>query len=191
MREWPVDRDASLQRRPTTMSPIQAVGVGVRLFAIWLAIHCAGWTPSLYTWARDSDDPSTGVLVAAIVALCVGAVLFLWFFPRTVARSLLPAGDAVTSSIDPEALFAVGCTLLGLWQVTEALPALMRNLLALASVQRANMSVPEGWGAGTVYNVIKLAIAVWLMFGASGLRSILGWARSAGSRPPERDDRTG
>jgi hypothetical protein len=173
------------------MSPIQAVGVGVRLFAIWLAIHCAGLTRPLYTWARDADDPGAGLLVAAILAVCVGAVLFLWFFPRTVARSLLPAGDTVASTIDSEALFAVGCTLLGLWQVTEALPALVRNLLALAWVQRANMSVPEGWGAGTVYNVVKLAIAVWLMFGASGLRSILGWARSAGSRPHERDDPPG
>ena len=173
------------------MSPIQTVAVGVRLFAIWLAIYWARWTPTLYAWARDSDDPAASIFIAGIVLLCAGAVLFLWFFPRTVARSLLPAGDSVASSIDREALFAVGCTLLGLWQLTEAVPALVGHLHTLVWVHRANMTPPDGWGAGMVYIAVKLVIAVWLMLGASGLRGILGWARTAGSGHHRRDDATG
>jgi hypothetical protein len=55
----------------------------------------------------------------------------------------------------------------------------------LIYVHRANMSVPEGFGAAMAYIAIELAIAIWLMLGASRLRGILGWARpDAAGRSP-------
>lgn len=111
------------------MSPIQCVAVTVRPFAIWLAIYCARWVPYLYGVVRDADDVAVGALGVVVVLVSIGAVLFLWFFPRTVvARSLLPAGDPATlSSGRPESWVTVGPTLLGLWVLTEAIPALVRS----------------------------------------------------------------
>src|SRR3954468_24684505 len=75
------------------MSPTQATALGVRLFAIWLAIYCARWSPYLFGVARDSDEVATIVVTVLAALLSIAAILFLWFFPRTVARAILPASD--------------------------------------------------------------------------------------------------
>jgi hypothetical protein len=160
------------------MSPIQAVALGVRLFAIWLAIYCSRWAPYFYGQARDADDTVTIVIMIAIGALAFAAVLFLWFFPRTVARAILPAGDPIpVVPAGADAWFAVGCTLLGLWILSEVLPGLARNAAVAIYTSRANMTVPDGWGAGTLYYAVELVIGVWLMLGAAGVRGAIAWAR--------------
>jgi hypothetical protein len=165
------------------VSPIQIAAIAVRLFAIWLAIYCARWTPYLYGVLRDSDDDlMAGVLAVAGVLLSIGTVLFLWFFPRTVARSVLPAGDPSPGKPSgPDAWLTIGCTLLGLWVLTDAIPALVRNIYVLFYTNRINMSAPEGWGARTLQIGVELAIAVWLLLGARGLRRVISWARGVGA----------
>jgi hypothetical protein len=73
------------------MSSVQTVALGVRLFAIWLAIYCSRWAPYFYRQARETDDVGMILIFIGAAALAILAVLFLWFFPRTVARSSLGA----------------------------------------------------------------------------------------------------
>jgi hypothetical protein len=160
------------------MSPIQTVAVGVRLFAIWLAIYCSRWAPYFYGQARDADDTATTVIILAVGALAFAAILFLWFFPRTVARAILPEGDPIpVVPAGADAWLAVGCRLLGLWVLSSVLPSLARSAAVAIYTKRANMTVPEGWGANMVYYAVELVIGVWLVLGAAGVRRAIAWAR--------------
>ena len=161
------------------MSPTQAAALGVRLFAIWLAIYCARWAPYLFGVARDSDEIAIiGVTVLATLASIL-AVLVLWFFPRTVAGAILPASDAAPSvAHSPDTWLAVGCALLGLWVLSDAAPGIVRMIYVFVYTSRAEQSLPEAWSAQLVYFIAEAAIGAWLLLGASGLRNLLRWARS-------------
>jgi hypothetical protein len=158
------------------MSPTQAVALAVRLFAVWLAIYWALWVPYLYGLVRDSENVAESAGAIGVLVLAILFVLFLWFFPRTVARTLLPEHDSTPiTTASPAAWFAVGCALLGLWVLTEALPGLARNVYVLIYAQRNGASAP-GWDAGLVYRLVELAIGFWLLLGAAGVRKLLKWA---------------
>ena len=162
------------------MSLIQATALAVRLFAIWLAIYWARWVPYLYSQARESERVAASVTVAIVIALGVAFVLALWFFPRTVARTLLPReGTLAPVNSPPASWFAVGCALLGLWVFTSAVPGLVQDGYLLVYVQRNNMPLPENWGSGVIYYVVELGVGVWLLLGAAGVRKVLWWARNA------------
>jgi len=164
------------------VSPIQVAALAIRLFAIWLAIYWARWIPYLYSEARKPDDAAGLVVAVGVTLLTVFLVIFLWFFPRTVARTLLPAGESASRPpVSPDLWFAIGCALLGLWVLTDAIPSLVQNVFALFYAQRAQMPRPDGWDAAFLYYLAEVTIGVWLLLGASGARRLFWWARGAGS----------
>jgi hypothetical protein len=77
------------------MSPHQTIAVAVRLFAIWLVIYFAQSAPSFFRESVRTDDIAASVAVVVISILAVLLALFLWFFPRTVARGLLDSKGLV------------------------------------------------------------------------------------------------
>src|SRR5450631_3131562 len=162
------------------MSPIQTAALVVRLFAIWLAIYWARWIPYLYAQAREADDMLASVTGILVTALGFAFVLALWFFPRTIARGLLP-GESTSPPIPfpPASWFAVGCTLLGLWVFTSAVPGLVQNGFLLLYAQRNNISLPQNWGGTVIYYVVELGVGVWLLLGAAGVQKVVWWARNA------------
>lgn len=157
------------------MTPIQAVGLGVRLFVIWCALYFGRAAPAYYLQARRFDDAAASV-IAALMALVVVAVLaWLWFFPRTVARSLLPPGDSLALGALPEDRWlAVGCSLLGLWVLTDTLPGLLRQLYLLYHAQRTQVTLQDA-PAALVYYLAELAVGAWLLLGARGVQTL--WRR--------------
>ena len=162
------------------MSPIQTTALAVRLFAIWLAIYWARWIPYLYTQARETEGMAASFTAIIVTALGFAFVLALWFFPRMVARTLLPKeSTSLPVTSPPASWFAVGCALLGLWVFTSAVPALVQNGYLLLYFQRNNMSLPENWGSTMIYYVVELGVGVWLLLGAAGVRKVLWWARNA------------
>jgi hypothetical protein len=161
------------------MSPIQAVALGVRLFAIWLAIDMLRWIPYLYKDLRRFDNETVTAIGFATSVLIILLVVFLWFFPRTVALRLLPGRETQPiTDVSPDRWFAVGCALLGLWVLTNAIPALVQNTYVLFYTQRNQMSRPEGWDAAILHYLVELVIGVWLLLGASGARRLVWWARA-------------
>ena len=164
------------------MSPIQIVALAVRLFAVWVALYWARWMPYSFAQARASDGGMVMFAVLAVVGVL--AVLGMWFFPRTIARSILPATEASPGPIAvPTTWLAVGCVLLGLWVLTAAVPALAQNVFLLFYAKRENASLPEGWGAGMVYIVVEFAVAAWLLLGSVGLRKLFRWVRDGDAAP--------
>ena len=167
------------------MTNAQIVAVGVRLFCIWLAIYVlrdlAGfWTVGSAGYL-DVGPAIVGVLIAAAV------IAALWIFPLTIARKLLPKAardEPVAQPVDQ--VERAGFSLLGLWLLTQALPALFYYAVMVYEYARPDVR-PELRAenvAGLLHTVAQLAIGLWLLFGARGLLGLLRWARTAGIREP-------
>ena len=160
------------------MSPHQVIAVGIRLFAIWLAVSVLRTVPTLY-FAGHASHP--GALAAAVFFLLSGlAILFLWFFPRTVATKLLsspvvePAPPAT-----PDLWLAMGCALIGLWMLGYAVPAAIHDVVEL-HFANDNYDDTGGIKSWLVYNCMEIVIGLWLVCGARGIRKLFWWARNTG-----------
>jgi hypothetical protein len=109
-------------------------------------------------------------------------VLFLWFFPRSVARMLLPgvaAAEPVASSANE--WLGVGCNLIGLWVLCLAVPGLIRYLILLYIGYRTpeELSFDGRIYATVIYYIVQLCIGLWLLLGTRSVMGLLAWARQA------------
>lgn len=109
------------------MTPQQLVGLGVRLFAVWLAIaSVAYWVTIPAALAANNLDNKSNAISYAIGAVYVIAALLFWLFPMAIAHKLLPRTHYENRlSAEPHELAKVGSALLGLWLITKAAPTLV------------------------------------------------------------------
>jgi hypothetical protein len=120
-------------------------------------------------------------------ALTVGALLFemvavlaLWLFPLTIARSLLRAAgeERPPPSSSPDLWLGMGCALIGLWLLATSLPALLLDWFVLA--QANSYDETTSLRHSVFYYAAEIAIAAWLLVGARGFRELFWWLRRAG-----------
>jgi hypothetical protein len=83
------------------------------------------------------------------------------------------------ASPSPDLWLAMGCALIGLWVLTSAVPALVRDAVIVYSARGlAEDTTPvQHW---MLFYCLQIAIALWLIFGAKGFRGIFWRARYAG-----------
>ncbi|MBK7366110.1 MAG: hypothetical protein IPI97_14420 [Nitrosomonas sp.] len=165
------------------MAPHQIIAVGIRLFAVWLAIYFLRAAPGYYTGFKNMDEDYAVTSMAIFFVVVALFFLVLWFFPNTIAKGVLPKEVAV----DPEPIstdrwFAVGGSLIGLWLLTEAIPALVRYaLIALLSRRLPEALVADANSyLNTIYYLVQFFLGVWLLLGAKGLRALILKARYGG-----------
>ena len=165
------------------MTPHQTLAVAVRLFAIVVALYAVRDLLGFYVAGRQRGDDWAVPLVAASFVLCAALMLVLWFFPKSIARGLLPLpADAPAQPSPPDAWLAVGSALIGLWLAASAVPALLRNL-ALLVVFRAETAMDRsGLFDGLAFYAAQFAVGMALIFGAKGIKNFISWARTAGTR---------
>lgn len=163
------------------MSPIQTIAVGVRLFSIWLLWYGVMKVFGAYFGARRGDYEVSLVPFAIGLALIALIVLSLWFFPAFLARRILPKqADSLNTPGVFEDWFSVGCSLIGVWTLSTAIPALGSYLMINYLGQKmypGSFSVNPDWPLHFAFNVFHLLFGIWLLFGAKGLKRILVWAR--------------
>lgn len=167
------------------MTHAQIVGLGVRLFAIWLALYALGGLSQLWAFIeRDFKDPGGAGVVMALAALMGFVAVLLWVFPLSVARKLIPrtALDQPTT-LPLEHVEAAGFCLMGLWVLASAIPsAFMWAVFVYQSTRPQSMFSLEPRNYATIaYVLVQLVIGLWLLFGARGLLRVLRWARTAGT----------
>ena len=167
------------------MTSKQFVALGVRLFCIWLAIYIM--TAMVSFWVAVSQQPQHGNAAAVLLSIIVVfalIVVLLWLFPLTVARRLLPrsAQDQLVALPPHEQIERAGFCLMGLWLLTHAVPGLVFDAVVthLYHADGVLELRPQNYAA-VAEHVVELAIALWLLFGARGLRRLLDWMRSAGT----------
>jgi hypothetical protein len=107
----------------------------------------------------------------------------LWFFPGLAARRLISDPMEPGEPASADTWLAMGCALIGLWILTYALPALIRDTFVLQSAESvySDASALKSW---VLYNLLQVAIALWLIFGGAGFRQLFWWARGAGLGRP-------
>lgn len=170
------------------MTGKQFVALGVRLFAIWLAIDILDGIPGVYAMLENWSQPTSAGFVAAIAATAVVLALIatlLWRFPLAVASKLLSrqALDATVAIPASEHIERAGFCLLGLWLLIQAAPRLVFDAVRLKLYFAPGSTLelrPEDY-ASVAAHCVELALAAWLLLGAKGLRGVLRWARTAGT----------
>ena len=163
------------------MTPHQTLTVAVRLFAIWLGLYAARVLLSMYLTGRERADEYMGLIATGVSILTIIIVIGLWFFPRTIARKLLPSpSDTPNQAAAPHTWFAVGASLIGLWLVATALPGLLRNFFVLYLFRSEAMET-SSLAAGLVYLFVQVAAGAALIFGVNGAQRFFEWARYSGS----------
>jgi hypothetical protein len=132
------------------MTPQQLVGLGVRLFAVWLAIaSVAYWVTIPATLLASANLGNTPNIVSyAIGVAYVAAALLFWLFPMAIAHKLLPRTQYQNRlSAEPHELAKVGSALLGLWLITKAAPTLVwlifRSFLFMESSAAFSSITPD------------------------------------------------
>jgi hypothetical protein len=160
------------------MSPHQTIAVSVRLFSIWLAIYSFRDIVTFYFEGTSRNYSHALPIGIAVFLVSAFLVVVLWLFPQTVARKLLasPVKES-TPSASPDMWLAAGCTLIGLWVLTSAMPSLIRHLLI---VHFADGGYEDNATVWLFYYLVEIAIALWLIFGTKGIRKLFLWAQTAG-----------
>lgn len=152
------------------MTPQQLIGVGVRLFALWLFIRALPYLGSipgqLMAMSVPGSEGAPALSYGIGIAYLIGGVL-LWFFPMVVAHRLLPrTSHTNTLSFQAHELARVGCGLLGLWLFAIELPALTWFLFRafLVTGSASSFSTLDGQAKlEVIVAVVELVIAVILI----------------------------
>jgi hypothetical protein len=160
------------------MSREDVIAVAVRLFAIFLLVTVVRTIPGTLAVIDQAEPKPSLLLVWLLSGLSLALCAYLWFFPLTVARKLLPAMREPRSdtAMNGSVALSVGLTLLGVWVLSHALPdAIYWVTLFLLSRQIDAGQID--WQHEQIANMIatagQLALALWLVFGSSGIKRLI------------------
>lgn len=175
------------------MTAQQFVGIGVRLFAIWLLVSAIGrlfYAVGLLL-APSVGDPAPSIVMQMITfgfaALELSAAVVLWLFPLSIAGRLIPRTHHTdTLRVRLEDTAAVGCALLGLWTLANALPQVAHWLgYGLLAARRVISFSGQPVILDALYAGTQLAVALLLLGRA---RMIAKWMMRVSQ--PVRESRT-
>ena len=169
------------------MTSAQIVGLGVRLFAIWLVVSVLRYVPGMWQFNASgaaASNSSTNVVIAAVTVLILAVAAGLWFFPLTVANKLIPRSSKTDHLHVPiDQAQGVGFSLLGLWVLTNSVPDSFYWVFMTYQASRPNsmLELRASDYSYVVTTAVEVILGIWLLFGARGLRGLLRWARTAGT----------
>jgi hypothetical protein len=169
------------------MTSAQIVGLGVRLFAIWLVVSILRHVPGMWQFNLSdaaASNSSTNVVILVVAFLILALATGLWFFPLTVANKLIPRSSRTDHIHVPiEQAESLGFSLLGLWVLASSVPDLFYWLFMAYHASRPT-SILELRASEYSYmgaTAVEFILGIWLLLGAKGLRDLLRWARTAGT----------
>lgn len=115
------------------MTPQQLIAIAIRLFAIWLIILSFRYLSSVPAYFAYKGEIAERIYQAYIMAAAyIIPAIFLWLFPMTTAKKIIPALDQNTvlefKAID---LARVGCALIGLWLFAKSSTGLFGNIISM------------------------------------------------------------
>lgn len=166
------------------MTPHQALALGVRLFVLWCALFIVRDLAALGTYWRPRDEGSVMALMIGGYLLAAVVLLILWFFPKSIARGLLPrATGAPTQALSYQMWFTLGTALIGLWFAASAITSILQNLLVLFILRPEVMNAEDlrSLRVGMLYYAAEFVLGLCLLFGATGIRKLVWRIRNAGA----------
>jgi hypothetical protein len=169
------------------MTSAQIVGLGVRLFAIWLVVSVLRHVPGIWRFnasAAAAGNGSTNLVIIVVTVLILAVAAGLWFFPLTVANKLVPRSSKTEQLHVPiDQAQSVGFSLLGLWVLTSSVPDSFYWVFMTYQASRPNsmLELRASEYSYMISTAVEVILGIWLLFGAKGLRGLLRWARTAGT----------
>jgi hypothetical protein len=173
------------------MTPQQLIGLGIRLFAIWLGLTSIAYFTSIpAALALLPSDSATAITYALGGAYIFGAVA-LWFFPMVVSHKLLPRTQYENHlNFQERELARVGICLLGLWLFAKVAPTLTWFLLRSFIYTEASTSSYSGLSPDTKIEVAVAAfqagLALFFVFKAGVIAGFV-CAKQSKREPGEND----
>lgn len=165
------------------MTPHQGLALGVRLFAVWYALVLLREVFELLAMPRPPLGSQEITVVTIGVVVSVILLFVLWFFPKSIARGLLPSStDTPSQALSYQMWFALGTALLGLWFVASSITPILRNLsvLYVFRPELINSENVRSLHVGLLYYAVELVLGLCLLFGATGIRKLIWRIRNAG-----------
>jgi hypothetical protein len=160
------------------MSREDVIAVAVRIFAIFLLVSVVRTLPGAIALIDQVEPKPSLALVALVSVLGLALCAWLWFFPLTVARKLLPAMREPRSetAMDGSVALTVGLTLLGIWVLSHALPDAIYWVTLFLLSRRIDAGHID-WQNDQIANILatagQLALALWLIFGSAGIKRLI------------------
>jgi hypothetical protein len=155
------------------MTARQIVAVGLRLFALWLCLAAIQlfWTArALQKMTAEWGNPT--LLGLSLVGLSVAIAVIVWIMSGPLSRWLV-SGLGKMENVRPSTvdLLAVGCILMGLWWLKEALFPLLRlwiNAVAFASEsgESAFRWLGSGGKLSVAIEILQIVVAGFFVRGA-------------------------
>jgi len=164
------------------VNPHQALALGVRLFAVWYALVVVREVLGLFTFSRPLEDTKALAVVISGSIISVLVLLVLWFFPKSIARGLLPTStDTPTPTLSYQIWFGLGTALLGLWFVASSIVPILRNLSVMYFFRPELMDaeVMRSLRVGLLYYAAEAVVGLCLLFGATGISKLVWRIRNA------------
>jgi len=154
------------------------VAVASRLFAIYVILNILKNAPS--TALLISQDGGMGWATLYALALVLGLALcaYLWFFPLTIARRLLPVMREPRSEqvVDASVALSLGLTLIGVWLLANAVIDSLYWLTLFLHTRRVSELGFE-WSSDQLANMAatasQLVISLWLLLGSTGIKRLI------------------
>lgn len=163
------------------MKPIHYLGLAVRIFALFLFVYSLAGIVQFFS-LRATGVPYGSSFLAALVFNVLPIVLsiYLWFFPLTVAHTLLSKEDKEFEPINPKSLLTILIASIGLFFLYKAITdgVFWLSFHAVSSNETAYLTGMDGGDkAAIISTIIELVFALLLV---AKCRSIAGlMARTA------------
>lgn len=164
------------------MTNEQVVGVCLRVFGAWLVYHAA--LALLFFGSVAYASPTLPMIVALTMhVVWCGLGVALIVRPLFFAHAILPSGSstAAASSWSLEQFQAVLFSLLGTYITVlnfTNLPGLINFWRSLENAPSIAKSSPQDL-VPLASEVLRMAVGIWLMFGANGLIGFIRRVRRA------------
>lgn len=172
------------------MSAHQITTLIIRLLALVWLVYLLDHTASLLIYFNEGGLQHTAGLAmnTAFTFLQYCGCAVMWFYPATTAAKILPSALANQPRPAPTPLEwqTIGLFCVGLWTLARAIPdtAYWVTLLPLIRHEGAISDTPLSpvRVASIVADAVRLALGLWLVFGARGFAAFLLRVRTAGLR---------
>jgi hypothetical protein len=173
------------------MTPQQWVGLGVRLFAVWLFVTGLQYAVSIPAAISRAGADGNAVWSYVFGAAYFAIAVLLWIFPMAMAHRIVPKSHD-TIHLRPAAFDAarVGIALLGLWLLVQyAMPFVLFvfNLLFFAGHGSYFGALSPEHRLQVLVYVVGTAVALFLLLKSTTVAKLILGSRT--ELPPAAEPR--
>ena len=164
------------------------VAIGVRLFAIALAIYSLKSMPGMYIYFDNENYQSAAFMFAGLLVFLMLLAIFLWKFPLTVASNIIPniENEEKKISWNEKELLTVGLILMGIFFFYNVISDAIYWLYIWnysQSYTGMEIELNTEQKASIIATGVEFIVSIMLILGAKGVSSTIWHLRYAGKHP--------